>query len=151
MMRPRLPIVSSNPALPSSWPLTPATAHRDVIHGLVANQTRLHQEVLRAQRETESQPQDGVRPVGTNLRSSLRSATINMGEEHGILGVYSRGVPLQAVTMIKTPHPHLKQLGYVFRMAVDASIWALRDVTQGLHQEMLRTQLETEACHLHNA
>ncbi|KAL6071832.1 hypothetical protein QOT17_006003 [Balamuthia mandrillaris] len=52
-----------------------------------------------------------------------------MGEEHGILGVYSRGVPLQAVTMITTPHPHLKQLGYVFRMAVDASIWALRDVT----------------------
>ncbi|KAL6071130.1 hypothetical protein QOT17_006372, partial [Balamuthia mandrillaris] len=52
-----------------------------------------------------------------------------MGEEHGILGVYSRGVPLQAVMMITTPHPHLKQLGYVFRMAVDASIWALRDVT----------------------
>ncbi|KAL6080053.1 hypothetical protein QOT17_000437 [Balamuthia mandrillaris] len=74
MMCPRLPIVSSNPALPSSWPLTPATAHGDVIHGLVANQTRLHQEVLRAQRETEAQPQDGVRPVGTDLRSptSLR-------------------------------------------------------------------------------
>ncbi|KAL6041645.1 hypothetical protein QOT17_024840 [Balamuthia mandrillaris] len=56
----------NQPCLPSSWPLTPASAHCAIssMNAVsIVNQTRLQQEVLRTQREAEARQQGGVRPA----------------------------------------------------------------------------------------